>query len=119
MGLPLPDYVFDFMGHHWGELGFVPAWIWRLIYDMGYTPEEVDEALTEIIGADFADIPGREWIDRMIAKGSKDMAHSLEFDEPPVLDIVDSAMRHYLETHKQCRGMCNACEKCEGCKSKS
>jgi hypothetical protein len=89
-----------FMEDNWKQLGMVPAWLWRLIYDRRYEQEEIDKALRVIIGSDYADVNGSVWIDRLEAAGNVDMIHSIEFDTPPVLDIIDDAIRKFLREQK-------------------
>jgi len=97
MSQPLPDVVIGFTGANWGELGFVPIWLWRLLTERGYTYDQIDRSLTHIIGPDYAEVNGSEWIDRMAAAGNSEMLHSIAYDTPPVLDIVDHAISIFLE----------------------
>lgn len=97
MSLPIPDMVLSFTGDNWGQLGLVPVILWRLLYDRDFEYEEIDCALKELIGPDYAQVNVSTWIDRMIDKGNEEMKHSLEFDEPPVIDVMDHAIAAYLE----------------------
>jgi hypothetical protein len=71
------------------------------LLDRGYSHDEIDAAMNFIVGIDFLKINVSTWIDRMIAAGSVEMEHSLEFDEPPVIDIIESEIIAYLSRERE------------------
>lgn len=78
----LPNEIFGFMLENWDSLGMTPVFLFRLL-ERGFTQEEIDYALTEAIGKDYAEIKVSIWIDRLEAKGV-----IIPDEVPPLIDIL-------------------------------
>ena len=74
----------------WGQRGMCPIVLYRLLR-RGWSHEQVHSALSEAIGADYAEVSCTEWIDRLEKVG-------VEFpDEEPFINILDKLIFLYWQ----------------------
>ena len=96
----IPDVVLGFTGAHWKNLGLNPVFIFRLL-ELGWTPEDIDNVFSRVIGPDYAEVNVTTWIDRLEAMG---IECSDRLDEPPFKLVLDKIIFVFLTTGKVMTG---------------
>jgi hypothetical protein len=70
----------------WELYGFTPILLDILLCDYLWTPEEIDDCFTQLIGDDYHMVKGVVWAERLEGKGY-DFA-----DGRPVVDVLDKVL---------------------------
>jgi hypothetical protein len=63
-GTVVPDEVFNYAAENWDTLGYTPIITFRLL-ERGWSNEDLNRALTCLIGADWMNIDCSKWQERM------------------------------------------------------
>lgn len=101
MGRELPDEICNFFIVHWEELGLNPVIVFRIL-ERGLSHDEVDFALSTLIGRDWKTVKVTEWIDRLEQSGL--ITIPAVGDTPPISDLLADMIRTF--NFNMC-GYCN------------
>jgi len=87
MAQEMPDDIIEFAGKNWQKLGYNPFLLFRLC-ERGYLHCEIDHAMKKLVGDKWLEQSASAWIDRLVEQGIPSAIQSLEYDTPPVIDIL-------------------------------
>lgn len=101
MGRELPNEVCEFFIRNWDELGLNPVIVYRLL-ERGLSHDEIDFAMSTLIGPDWTMRKVTRWIDQLEDAGL--ITIPVAGDTPPVADMLADIIRSF--NYRMC-GYCN------------
>jgi hypothetical protein len=101
MGRELPDVVSHFFVMQWESLGLNPVILYRLL-ERGLSHDEVEFAMSTLVGPDWKRVKVTKWLDRLETRGLITVPSI--GDTRPVADLLADIIRTFN------RNMCGYCD---------